>query len=95
MLIAESETRESYGFLPNPEVSIHLNACHVVGNTSPDVYFSPFTNKTFHELTLASLYPQLQSIYLALDWSLFQYQKSCYNVLISTKALTALIEACS
>jgi hypothetical protein len=51
MLIAERETRESYGFLPDPEISIHLNAHHVLGNTSPDVYFSHFTNKTFHDLT--------------------------------------------
>ncbi len=51
MLIAERETQESYGFLPDPEISIHLNARHVLGNTSLDVYFSHFTNKTFHDLT--------------------------------------------
>ncbi len=33
------------------DASIHLNARHVLGDTSPDVYFSYFTNKTFHDLT--------------------------------------------
>jgi len=40
-----------YGFLPDLEASIHLNACHVLGDTPPDVYFAYFTNKTFHDLT--------------------------------------------
>ncbi len=50
-LIAERETQESYGFLPNPKISIHLNAHQVLEDTPPDVYFSHFTNKTFHDLT--------------------------------------------
>ncbi len=45
MLIAEREIQESYGFLPDPEISIHLNARCVLENTSLDVYFSHFTNK--------------------------------------------------
>ena len=57
MLIAERETQESYGFLPDPKVSIHLNARHVLGNTSPDVYFSHFTNKIFHDLTSGKSLP--------------------------------------
>ena len=40
-----------YGFLPNLEASIHLNARHVLGDTPPDVYFAHFTNKSFHDLT--------------------------------------------
>ena len=57
MLLAERETQESYGFLPDPKVSIHLNARHVLGNTSPDVYFSHFINKTFHDLTSGKSLP--------------------------------------
>ena len=49
--LAERETQESYGFLPNLEISIHLNARHVLGDTPPDVYFAHFTNKTFHDST--------------------------------------------
>jgi hypothetical protein len=50
-LTAEREVQELHGFLPDPKTSIHLNACHVLGDTSPDVYFSHFTNKTFHDFT--------------------------------------------
>jgi hypothetical protein len=50
-LTAEREVRELYGLLPDPKTSIHLNARHVLGDASQDVYFSHFTNKTFHDLT--------------------------------------------
>ena len=40
-----------YGFLHDPKTSIHLNARHMLGDTSPDIYFSHFTNKSFHDLT--------------------------------------------
>ena len=44
-LTAEREVQELYGFLPDPKTSIHLNARHMLGDTSPDIYFSHFTNK--------------------------------------------------
>ena len=50
-LEAEREVRELFGFLPDLKTSIHLNAHHVLGDTSPDVYFSHLPKKTFHDLT--------------------------------------------
>jgi hypothetical protein len=32
-------------------ISTHLNARHVLGNTTPECYFHHSTNKTFHNLT--------------------------------------------
>jgi hypothetical protein len=49
---SENDIQESYGFLPALETSIHLNACHVLGDMSLlDVHFSHFINKTIHDLT--------------------------------------------
>ena len=45
------KTYESYGFVPNLRISNHLNARHVLGNTTPECYFYHSTNKTFHDLT--------------------------------------------
>jgi hypothetical protein len=37
--------------VPNLGLSVHLNACLVLGNTTPECYFYHSTNKTFHDLT--------------------------------------------
>ncbi len=55
-----------YGFLPDPKTFIHLNARHVLGDTSPDVYFSHFTNKTFHDLTPGKSLPVAAAFLLGL-----------------------------
>ena len=47
----EQETYDSFGFVPNLGLSIHLNACLVLGNTTPECYFYHSTNKKFHDLT--------------------------------------------
>jgi hypothetical protein len=65
-LTAEREVQELYGFLHDPKTSIHLNARHVLGDTSPDVYFSHFTNKTFHDLTPGKSLPAAAAFLLGL-----------------------------
>ncbi len=35
----------------NLGISNHLNALHVLGNTTPECYFYHSTNKTFHNMT--------------------------------------------
>ena len=56
-LALEREVRESFGFVPDLKTSIHLNAWHMLGDTSPDVYFSHFTNNIFHDLTSGKSLP--------------------------------------
>ncbi len=63
-LTAEREVQELYGFLPDPKTSIHLNARHVLGDTSLDVYFSYLTNKTFHDLTPGKSLPMAAAFLL-------------------------------
>ncbi len=55
-----------YGFLHDPKTSIHLNARHMLGDMSPDVYFSHFTNKTFHDLTPGKSLPTATAFLLGL-----------------------------
>jgi hypothetical protein len=55
-----------YGFLPDPKTSIHLNAHHVFGDTSLDIYFSHFTNKTFHDLTPGKSLPTAAAFLLGI-----------------------------
>ncbi len=47
----EMETYESFGFVPNLSLSIHLNACNMLGSTTLECYFQHSTNKTFHDPT--------------------------------------------
>ena len=51
------EILSNYGFVPNPNISTHLNARHVLGDTPTGVYFSHFTNKKFHDLTTKKSIP--------------------------------------
>jgi hypothetical protein len=55
--LATREVQGNYGFIPNPNISTHLNARHVLGNTPTGVYFSHFTNKYFHDLTTKKSIP--------------------------------------
>jgi hypothetical protein len=45
------EVQGNYEFIPNPNISTHLNARHVLGDTPTGVYLSHFTNQHFHDLT--------------------------------------------
>jgi len=47
----------NYGFVPDPRISTHLNARHVLGDTPTGVYLSHFTNKKFHDLTTKKSIP--------------------------------------
>ena len=47
----------NYGYVPNLNISTHLNARHVLGNTPTGVYLSHFTNKKFHNLTTKKSIP--------------------------------------
>ena len=42
---------EDYGFLPDLNLSTHLNARHVLGNTLSRCYFGKVLNRAFHDLT--------------------------------------------
>jgi hypothetical protein len=53
----ESETYKAFGFVPMLGISTHLNAHHVLGNTTPECYLHHSTNKTFHDLTNGRLLP--------------------------------------
>jgi len=74
-LHAERETQELYGFLPDLKTLIHLNAHHVLGDTSPDVYFTPFTNKTFHDLTPGKSLPLATAFWLGFCLKFFLVPK--------------------
>jgi len=43
--------RRRFGFLPNPAISVHKNARHILGQTSPNIYFPPVKKLAFHDLT--------------------------------------------
>jgi hypothetical protein len=45
------ETYESFGFVPDLSLSIHLNTRDVLGSTTLECYFQHSMNKTFHDLT--------------------------------------------
>jgi hypothetical protein len=94
MLLAERETQESYGFLP-PEVSIHLNARHVLGNTSPDVYFSHFINKTFHDLTSGKSLPAAAQYLLGFGLKFIPVPKKLLRPIDIDQGIDRLIETCS
>ncbi len=49
--LATSEIERNYGFIPNTNISTHLNTRHVLGNIPMGVYFTNFTNKHFRDLT--------------------------------------------
>ncbi len=55
--LATREVQGNYGFIPDPNISTHLNASHVLGNTPTGVYFSHFTNIHFHDLTTKKSIP--------------------------------------
>ncbi len=55
--LATREIERNYGFIPNTNISTHLNARHVLGDTPTGVYFTHFTNKHFHDLTTKKSIP--------------------------------------
>ena len=50
-------TGDDYGFIPDVNVSIHLNARRILGDTPTQEYFSLFRNKSFHDFTTKELIP--------------------------------------
>ena len=48
---------DDYGFIPDVEASIHLNARRVLGDTPAREYFSEYTNKKFHDFTTGGTIP--------------------------------------
>ncbi len=94
-LTAEREIQESYGFLPNLEASIHLNARHVLRDTSPDVYFSHFTNTAFHDLTPGKSLPLAAEFLLSFGLMFIPIPKNPCDQMILMKALIALTMTCS
>jgi hypothetical protein len=61
---AAREIRKNFGFIPNVEISTHLNARHVLGETPTGVYFAHFTNKQFHDFTTKTIIPAAASTVL-------------------------------
>jgi len=43
--------RQRFGFLPNPAMSVHKNARHILGGTPPNTYFPAVRKLAFHDLT--------------------------------------------
>jgi hypothetical protein len=64
---ATREIQRNYGFIPNQEISTHLSARHVLGDTPTEVYFTHFTNKHFHDLTTNKSIPAAASTILGFD----------------------------
>jgi hypothetical protein len=63
---ATRETRKNFEFVPNITISIHLNAPHVLCKTLTGVYFTHFTNKQFHDLTMKKSIPAAAATVLSL-----------------------------
>ena len=55
--LAMREILNNYRFIPDPRISTHLNARHVLGNTPTGAYLSHFTNQKFHDLTTKKSIP--------------------------------------
>jgi hypothetical protein len=58
------EIERNYGFIPNTNISTHLNAHHVLGNPPTGVYFTHFTNKHFQDLTTKKSIPAVAATVL-------------------------------
>jgi hypothetical protein len=56
-ILATREIERNYGFIPNTNISTHLKARHVLGDTPTGVYFTHFTNKHLHDLTTKKINP--------------------------------------
>jgi hypothetical protein len=65
-LHATRETHENFEFIPNITISIHLNARHVLGKIPTGVYFTHFTNKQSHDLTMKKSIPAAAATVLGL-----------------------------
>ncbi len=78
-LEAEREVQELFGFLPDLKTSIHLNARHVLRDTSPDVYFSHVTINTFHDLTPGKSLPAAAAFLLGFGLKFIPIPKSPYD----------------
>ncbi len=63
--LATREIERNYGFIPNTNISTHLNARHVLGNIPTGVYFTNFTNKHFHDLTTKKSIPAVTATVLS------------------------------
>ncbi len=44
-------TRQKFGFTPNTDLSVHMNARQALGQLHPQDYFSPINKLMFHNLT--------------------------------------------
>jgi len=55
--LATREILNNYGFIPDPKISTHLSAHHVLDDTPTGFYLSHFTNKKFHDLTTKKSIP--------------------------------------
>lgn len=59
-------TLRKFGFIPNPDLSIHKNARLALGQLHPQDYFSPITKLAFHNLTDNNQLPSDTNLLLGL-----------------------------
>jgi hypothetical protein len=76
------------------ETFIHLNAHHMLGDTSLDIYFSHFTNKNCHNLNPGTPLPAAAEFLLGFGLKLILIQKKTFNQMILMMALIALTVTC-
>jgi hypothetical protein len=55
--VIEKKTRANFGFIPDINISVHLNTRILLGNITTTEYFYHFTNKSFHDPTNGNSIP--------------------------------------
>jgi hypothetical protein len=83
--LAMREIQGNYGFIPNTNISTHLNACHELGDTPMGVYFTHFTNKHFHDLTTKKSIPAAAATVLGVGLKFIPVPKKFITKMMSTK----------
>jgi hypothetical protein len=78
-ILATREIETNYRFIPNTNISTHLNAHHVLGNTPTGVYFTHFINKHFHDLTTKKSIPATAATVLGFGLKFIPIPKKCIH----------------
>lgn len=61
-----NRTTRKFGFIPNLNISVHMNARRALGQMHPHDYFSPITKLAFHDLTENNELPPETNLLLGL-----------------------------
>jgi hypothetical protein len=88
------EVQGNYGFIPDPNISTHLNTHHVLSNTPTGVYFSHFTNKHFHDLTTKKSIPAMAATVLGFGQKIIPVPKKSIHQNNVNKAIKRFDQDC-